>query len=79
MLEIHCEQYDGVDGATFSMASEHVNHESQLIKVCNDFAFNLDNRSQTDVVILNFKIEFNKVDHCLLIYKLTAMESRETH
>ena len=35
-----------------------------------DFALNLNNRSQTDVILLDFNKTFNKVSHHLLLLKL---------
>ena len=41
-----------------------------------DFATNLDNKTQTDVAVLDFKKTFDKVDYRLLLYKLEFYRSR---
>jgi len=44
--------------------------EQQLFHTIHDFAFNLSNKSQTDVILLDFCKAFDKVSHRLLLHKL---------
>ena len=46
--------------------------ESQLIITVEDLAKNLDNKIQTDVLILDFQKAFDTVPHQRLIQKLVA-------
>ena len=43
-------------------------YETQLIKVVNDLARNIDNRIQTDVILLDFQKAFDKVPQQRLLY-----------
>ena len=42
----------------------------QLIKVSHDLGYSLNNKGQTDVVLLDFSKAFNKVSHHVLLTKL---------
>ena len=44
--------------------------ESQLILTIQDLAKNIDNRGQTDLILLDFSKAFDKVPHNRLIYKI---------
>ena len=44
--------------------------ELQLIKVSHDLAYSLNNKGQTDVILLDFSKAFDKVPHHLLLLKL---------
>ena len=44
--------------------------ESQLLSFTDDVSKNLNNNSQTDILIMDFSKAFDKVDHSLLCYKL---------
>jgi len=44
--------------------------ELQLIRTIHDFAFNLNNKVQTDVIMLDFCKAFDKVSHRFLLHKL---------
>ena len=42
----------------------------KLIHTINDFALNLNNKAQTDVIMLDFCKVFDKVSHQFLLHKL---------
>ena len=44
--------------------------ETQLIEMTDEITRNLDNSTQTDIIILDFTKAFDKVNHSLLIHKL---------
>jgi hypothetical protein len=44
--------------------------ESQLILTIQDLAKNIDNRGQTDLILLDFSKAFDKVPHKRLLYKI---------
>ena len=44
--------------------------ESQLIQLIDNLAHNIDNRIQTDAILLDFQKAFDKVPHHRLLYKL---------
>ena len=44
--------------------------ETQLIELTDEITRNLDNSTQTDIIILDFAKAFDKVNHSLLIHKL---------
>ena len=51
------------------MQSVQLNN-NQSITTIHDFALNLNNKTQTDVILLDFCKAFNKVSHHLLLHKL---------
>ena len=55
-------------------------YETQLIQVVNDLARNIDNRIQTDVILLDFQKAFDKVPQQRLLYKINYYGiTGETH
>ena len=44
--------------------------ELQLLQTIHDLSFNLNNRGQTDIILLDFSKAFDKVSHQLLLFKL---------
>ena len=44
--------------------------ELQLLQTIHDLAFDLNRKSQTDVILLDFSKAFDRVSHCHLITKL---------
>ena len=44
--------------------------ETQLIQLIDNLAHNIDNRIQTDAILLDFQKAFDKVPHQRLLYKL---------
>ena len=44
--------------------------ELQLLQTIHDLSFNLNNRGQTDTILLDFSKAFDKVSHQLLLFKL---------
>ena len=50
---------------------KHRSTETQLIQRIDNLAHNIDNRIQTDAILLDFQKAFDKVPHQRLIYKLT--------
>ena len=59
---------------------KHRSTETQLIQLIDNLAHNIDNRIQTDAILLDFQKAFDKVPHQRLIYKLTYyMASHHKH
>ena len=52
------------------ISKKNYSAELQLIKVPHDLAYSLNNKGQTEVVLLDFSKAFNKVSHHLLLTKL---------
>ena len=50
--------------------------ETQLLLTINDFAVNLNNKGQTDVILLDFSKAFDKVSHQHLYHKLNHYDIR---
>ena len=44
--------------------------ELQLLRTVNDFVFNLNNKKQTDIILLDLSKAFDKVSHRCLKHKL---------
>ena len=54
--------------------------ETQLIQIVNDLALNIDNKIQTDIILLDFQKAFDKVSHQHLLYKINYYGiTGETH
>ena len=49
---------------------KHRSTETQLIQLIDNLAHNIDNRMQTDAILLDFQKAFDKVPHQRLLYKL---------
>ena len=49
---------------------KHRSTETQLIQLIDNLAHNIDNRIQTDAILLDFQKAFDKVPHQRLLYKL---------
>ena len=49
---------------------KHRSTETQLIQIIDNFAHTIDNRIQTDAILLDFQKAFDKVPHQRLLYKL---------
>ena len=49
---------------------KHRSTETQLIQLIDNLAHNIDNRIQTDAILLDFQKAFDKVPHHRLLYKL---------
>ena len=60
---------------------KHRSTETQLIQLIDNLAHNIDNRIQTDAILLDFQKAFDKVPHQRLLYKLTYyyMASHHKH
>ena len=50
---------------------KHRSTETQLIQLIDNLAHNIDNRIQTEAILLDFQKAFDKVPHQRLLYKLT--------
>jgi len=48
--------------------------ELQLPQTIHDFSYNLNAKSQIDLILLDFSEAFNKVPHCYLRLKLNCYE-----
>ena len=71
----HLESYNVLSNSQFGF---HVKRsaEQQLLRTIHDFALNLNNKTQTDVILLDFCKAFDKVSHCLLLHKLDHYDIR---
>ncbi|XP_038059549.1 uncharacterized protein LOC119730634 [Patiria miniata] len=49
---------------------EKLSCETQLIQAVDDWAFNINNKHQTDVLFLDFSMAFDRVAHRKLLHKL---------
>ena len=65
----HLESYNVLSSSQFGFRAMH-SAEQQLLCTTHDFALNLNNKTQTDVILLDFCKAFDKVLHCLLLHKL---------
>ena len=65
----HLESYNVLSNSLFGFRAKH-SAEQQLFHTIHDFALNLNNKTQTDVILLDFCKAFDKVSHCLLLHKL---------
>ena len=62
----HFDSHSSLSDKQHGFRSKH-SCESQLIMTVNDLALSVDNRSQTDMIIMHFSKAFNSVAHnCLL-------------
>ena len=62
------ENYNVLSNSQFGFHAK-CSAEQQLLHAIHDFALNL-NKTQTDVILLDFFNAFDKVSHCLLLHKL---------
>ena len=65
----HLMDYNILSNAQFGLRKNY-SAELQLIQTTHDLAFNLNNKGQTDVILLDFSKVFDKVPHEHLILKL---------
>ena len=65
----HLESYNVLSNSQFGFRAKR-SAEQQLLRTIHDFALNLNNKTQTDVILLDFCKAFDKVSHCLLLHKL---------
>ena len=63
------ESYNVLSNSQFGFRAKR-SAEQQLLRTIHDFALNLNNKTQTDVILLDFCKAFDKVSHCLLLHKL---------
>ena len=64
----HLESYNVLSNSQFGFRAKR-SAEQQLLRTIHDFALNLNNKTQTDVILLDFCKAFDKVSHCLLLRK----------
>ena len=67
--KLHLNGYNILSDTQFGFR-KHYSAELQLIKTSHDLALNLNNKSQTDTILLDFSKAFDKVSHRHLILKL---------
>ena len=65
----HLNEHNILSDAQFGFRHKH-SAELQLLRTIHDFAFNLNNKKQTDIILLDFSKAFDKVSHRLLKLKL---------
>ena len=61
----HLSYHNALSDIQFGFRENHL-AELQLINTTHDFALNLNNKGQTDVILLDFSKAFDKVPHHLL-------------
>jgi len=65
----HLESLNIISDNQFGFRSK-CSAKQQLLDTIHDFAFNLNNELQTDIILLDFCKAFDKVSHHLLLHKL---------
>ena len=65
----HLENFHIISDEQFGFRAKR-SAELQLLRTIHDLSFNLNNKLQTDVILLDFCKAFDKVSHRLLLYKL---------
>ena len=65
----HLDKYNILHDAQHGFR-KHRSTETQLIQLIDNLAHNIDNRIQTDAILLDFQKAFDKVPHQRLLYKL---------
>ena len=65
----HLESYNVPSNSQFGFCTKR-SAEQQLLRTIHDFALNLNNKTQTDVILLDFCKAFDQVSHCILLHKL---------
>ena len=65
----HLESYNVLSNNQFGFRAKR-SAEQQLLCTIHDFALNLNNKTQTGAILLDFCKAFDKVSHCLLLHKL---------
>ena len=73
----HLETNNILSNAQFGFRKHH-SAKLQLIQTSYDFALSLQNKSQTDAILLDFSKAFDKVSHHHLILKLQHYGIRGT-
>ena len=68
----HLNEHNILSDAQFGFRHRH-SAELQLLHTVHDLAFNLNNKKQTDAILLDLSKAFDKVSHCLLKLKLNFM------
>ena len=65
----HLSNHNALSDVQFGFC-ENRSAELQLINTTHDFALNLNNKGQTEAILLDFSKAFDKVPHHLLLHKL---------
>jgi len=63
----HLENFKVLSDKQFGFRARH-SAEQQLLCTIHDLTLNLNNKTQTDVILLDFRKVFDKVSHHLLLY-----------
>jgi len=63
---LHLQKHNILSNTQFGFRKHH-SAELQLIQTTHDLALNLNNKSQTDAILLDFSKAFDKVSHQHLI------------
>ena len=74
----HCTQQDLIP-VSQSAYRKNYSTETSLIKMTNDILLGFENQNITSIVILDLLAGFDIVDHVLLTYFKTILDSREQH
>ena len=77
-LMTHLERHDILSSKQHGFR-KHKSTISQLLITSNDLATNLNSRSQTDCILLDFSKAFDRVSHEHLLYKLDYYGIRGKH
>ena len=65
----HLDRYDILSSSQYGFRTKH-STELQLLRTVHDFTSSLNEKVQTDAVLLDLSKVFDKVVHCYLILKL---------